>query len=84
MAAKRFWAAAVILALAAMSGCCSWCDHWCPNRNSCTYAPCQPCQPVAQPPCCPCPAGSSPAPVPATSGWQQPAYKAAPQAPCCP
>jgi len=68
MAAKRIWAAVVVLALAAMnSGCCKWAENWCPHSPP----PCQPqCQPYCQPaPQC-CPTGPAPVPV-APQGWRQ-------------
>ncbi len=49
------WGKGIVLAgLLASTGCCWWCDRWCPRS-----AACQPCAPV----CC----GSSPAYIPATA-----------------
>jgi hypothetical protein len=71
MPGKRLVGWLVLLALGTSSGCCWWCDRWCPPRQSA-------CAPV----CCAAPAYAAPGyttpppipaqPVPVQAGWQNP------------
>jgi hypothetical protein len=67
MAGKRFGGWALLLALATSSGCCWWCDRWCPPRQTT-------CAPV----CCAPPTYAAPAyavpppPVAVQSQWNSP------------
>jgi hypothetical protein len=75
MAWKRFGGLGVVAVLLASSGCCWWCDHWCPHSQAVAY-PSQACAPC----CCSGPAyASAPATLPPVqanaappAGWNNP------------
>jgi len=75
----------ILLAVSASSGCCWWCDHFCPHAAT-TYAPMQ------APICCPqpvcCPPGYAPAQTygAAPAGyqnWSNPQRVYSSQSGCC-
>ena len=66
MAGKRLGGLVTVAALLASTGCCWWCDRWCPRQTSC--------QPVCcAPPAYAAPAYGAPAPATAYSGPPAPA-----------
>ena len=63
MTAKRWWAGAMLAALAFSTGCCAFCDRWCAPRAAPTCACYVPCVPTTT-------AAAAPAPA---AGWNAPA-----------
>jgi hypothetical protein len=67
MPGKRFLGVAAVLVWLASTGCCAWCDRWCPNRQAVAYGPPVYAAPPAAPAnCCCVPVCCTPA---ATSGY---------------
>jgi len=95
MAGNRMAVWAILLGTLGLTGCCRWCDRWCPERAAHAYPPV-----AAAPQCCVpatvcCPPGTVPASgyspgfaptaaPPAGQPWQR-SYSAVPggQPNCC-
>ncbi len=66
MPGKKWLFGLLLAALSMTTGCCHFCDRWCGARSGYTPAAAPCCVP-----CCPQTVGASP--VPAATGWNQPA-----------
>ena len=73
MTGRRLGSAAVLLGLATLSGCASWCqrNYPCPAPGACAPAAC----------CCPAPV--APAPVCQPAGYAAPTWQQPVANPCC-
>jgi hypothetical protein len=73
--ARNIVTAALLVGLLSSSGCCWWCEHWCPHPQPVVlqggYAPGCGCQTASFAPGCGCPTSSYAPPGPQPN-WTQP------------